>query len=81
MPTFKDRVPLSDNVLFVLYDSETTQETKVSESATLHVQQFCSQCETPADIDVDCQRCGKRRHSFRDDTVGAFLSYLCKSRP
>ena len=59
----------------------------MSESATLHVpnlvcvQQFCSQCDTSADIDVDCERCGKRIHSFWDDHVGDLLSYLCKPRP
>ena len=41
------------------------------------VQQFCSQCETSADIDVDCER----RHSFWNEPVGDVLSYLCKSRP
>ena len=87
MPTLKDRVPHSDNVLFLFYDFETTQETKVSVSATLHVpnlvcvQQFCSQCEMSADIAVDCERCGKRRHYFWDDPVGDFLSYLCKPSP
>jgi hypothetical protein len=87
MPTLKDEVPSSDKVLFVFYDIETTQDTEVSESATLHVpnlvcvQQFCSLCDACADIDVDCARCGKRRHSFWEDPVGDLLSYLCESRP
>jgi len=35
MATLKNELPRSDNVLFVFYDFETTQDTKVSESATL----------------------------------------------
>jgi len=33
------------------------------------------------DIEQDCIQCGKRKHSFWDDTVGDILSYLCESRP
>jgi len=32
-------------------------------------------------IDMDCERCGKRRHSFWDDPIGDLLSYLCEPRP
>jgi len=41
-------LPVSDRVLFVFYGFETTQDTKYSDSATVHVpnlvclQQFCS---------------------------------------
>jgi hypothetical protein len=55
-------------------------------AATLYVpnvvclQQFCTQCEQQPDIDVDCLRCGKRRHSFSVDPVGDLLTYLCKPR-
>jgi hypothetical protein len=51
----KLKLPKSDNVLFVIYDFETTPNTKFSESAT-HVpnlvclQQFCSQFENESDI-------------------------------
>jgi len=51
----KHEVPRSDNVLFVFYDFETTQDTKLTESATLHipnvvcVQQFCAHCEMSAE--------------------------------
>jgi DNA-directed RNA polymerase subunit M/transcription elongation factor TFIIS len=68
MAPLVNELPKSDNVLFVFYDFETTQETKISDSATLHVpnlvclQEFCSFCEKQADIDTECARCGQRRH-------------------
>jgi hypothetical protein len=71
----------------VFYDFETTQETKVSDSATVHIpnlvclQQFCSLCEKEPDIDVDCVLCDRRRQSFFDYPVGDLLTYLCKQRP
>jgi hypothetical protein len=67
MRPLKNELPRSDKVLFVFYDFETTQETKFSENATEHipnldcVQKFCSVCEMQDDIDIDCERCGKRR--------------------
>ena len=79
-------LPRSDNVLFVFYDFETTQDTKISDSATVHIpnlvclQQFCSLCEMQPDISVDCKLCGKREHSFFNDPVGDLLSYLWKPR-
>ena len=79
-------MPRSDNVLFVFYDFETTLDTKVTETATLHVpnlvclQQFCTHCEMKPDIDEDCERCGRRKHSFWDDPIGDLLSYLCEPR-
>ena len=87
MIPLKDELPASDDVLFVSYDFETTQDTRISDSATVHVsnlvclQQFCSLCETEADIDEDCERCGKRKYSFFDDPVGDLLSHLCLHRP
>jgi len=87
MATLKNELPRSDNVLFVFYDFETTQDTKVTESATLHVrnlvclQQFCTHCEMKSDKDEDCERCGRRKHSFWDDATGDFVSYLCEPRP
>ena len=77
-----DELVQSDNVLFVCYDFETTQDTKFSDTATVHLpnlvclQQFCSLCETRYDIDEDCERCGKKKHSIFEDPVGYFLSYL-----
>ena len=87
MATLKNELPRTDNVLFVFYDFETTQYTKVTESATLLVpnlvclQQFCTHCEMLPHIDEDCGRCGRRKHSFWDDPIGDLLSYLCEPRP
>jgi len=87
MKPLLNELPRSDNVLFVFYDFETTQDTKISDSATVHIpnlvclQQFCSLCEMQPDTSVDCKRCGKREHSFFVDPLGDFLSYLCPPRP
>jgi hypothetical protein len=32
-------------------------------------------------MDVDCRRCGIRKHSFWNDPVGDLISYTFKSRP
>jgi len=88
MQPLKDEVPNVDDVLFVLYDFETTQDTKISETAKLQLpilvclQQFCTVCEMQdGDDERDCARCGKRRHSFFEDPVGDLLSYVCEPRP
>jgi len=87
MAPLVNELPKSDKVLFVFYEFETTQDTRISDSATLHVsnlvylQQFCSRCEIQADIDTDFERCGRRRHSFWEDPVGDLLSHLCEPRP
>ena len=86
MQPLKNRLPRNDNILFVFYDFETTQDTENSDSAKLHVpnlvclQEFCLKCETIIDVDVDCEGCGKRRHAFWDEPVGDLLSYLCEPR-
>jgi hypothetical protein len=87
MQPLKDKSPPSDGVLYVVYDFETTQNTRYLDGdATLHVpnlvcfQQFCSQCEDVED-GGECQRCGVRKHSFWADPVGDLLTYLCKPRP
>jgi hypothetical protein len=38
MKQLVDKLPRSDNVLFVFYDFETTQDTKFNATATEHVQ-------------------------------------------
>jgi hypothetical protein len=69
MQPLKNELPRSDDVLFVFYDFETTQNTKFSD-VTEHVPilvclpRFCMACDMQKDIDKDCERCGKRRHSF-----------------
>ena len=32
-------------------------------------------------MSIECEQCGRRKHTFRDDTVGDLLTYLCRSRP
>jgi len=87
MQLLKDEVPSADNVLLVFYDFETTQDTKISETAKLHepilvcLQQFCTACEMQDIYEQDCARYGKRQHSFFEDPVGDLLSYLCEPRP
>ena len=81
-----NELPRSDDVLFVFYDFETTQDTRLTESSTVHIpnlvciQHFCTVCEKEPDIDVDSVRCGRRRHAFSDEPVGDLI-YLCKPRP
>ena len=66
MQPLKDALPRSDDVLFVFYDFQTTQEARYSELATLDVpnlvcvQQFCSRCEMQQQSDFHCPRCGKQ---------------------
>jgi len=40
-----------------------------------------SKCETVGDVNVDCEQCGKRVHTFWQDPVGKFIDYLRLSRP
>ena len=86
MHPLKNEVPSADNVLFVFYDFETTQDTKISETTKLHepilvcLQQFCTACEMQ-DYSQDCARCAKREHSFFEDPEGDLLSYICEPRP
>jgi len=85
MQPLKNESPLSDDVLFVFCDFETTQDTRFSDNATVHIpilvclQQFRTACEMQDDIDMDCVRYGRRRHSFFEDPVGDLLSYLCET--
>jgi len=87
MYPLKNELPRSDNVLFAFYDFETTQDTRLTTSATVHIpkfvclQHFCALCEKEPDIEVDYVRCGRRRHAFFVDRVGDLLTYLCKPRP
>ena len=85
MRPLKNEPPKSENVLFVFYDFETTQDTQLTASATVHIpnnvciQQFCALCEKEPDSDVDCVRCGTRRHALSDDPVGDLLAFCVSS--
>jgi len=80
MPPLKNELPRSDDVLFVFYDFETSKDTKFSENDTEHIsilvcaQQFFTACGMQDDTEMDCDRCGRRLHSFYDDPVGDLLS-------
>jgi hypothetical protein len=45
------------------------------------VQQFCTSCEAEQDIDKDCEKCGKRKHTFWGDPVKDLLKYLFEKCP
>jgi len=84
MQPLKNELHSADKVLFVFYDFETTQDTKISETARVHVtclQQFCTACEMQDDYSQDCARCGKRGHLSFEDPVGDLHSYLIEPRP
>jgi hypothetical protein len=63
MRPLRNELPCSDDVLFVFYDFETTQDTQFSENANEHspilvcIQNFCSTCENQEDLEIDCIRC------------------------
>jgi len=77
--------PNVNNVLYVFYDFETTQNKRYSVTAKAHVpylvcvQKFCARCELMEEVSIDCERCDRRKHSW-NDPVGDLLNYLCKPR-
>jgi hypothetical protein len=88
MRPLKDVLPANaDNVLYIFYDFENTQNKTYSDTAKEHVpnlvcvQQFCARCEEIEDCSVDCVPWGRRSHSFWNDHVGDRLNYLCEPRP
>jgi hypothetical protein len=87
MQPLKNKLPRSDDFLFVFYDFEPTHNTKFSDKAHVYVpvliclQQFCTVCEMQDDIGIDCERCGRRRHCFFKDPVVCLLSCLCETPP
>jgi DNA polymerase III alpha subunit (gram-positive type) len=86
MQPLKNVLTSGDRVLYVFYNSETTQTTPYSNTAWLHVpnlvciQQFCSHFENSDNVDEDCTQGGKIKHLIWQDPVGDMLSYLCESR-
>ena len=87
MALLSDRSLRSEKVLILFYDFETTQNTRSTDTSfeqvpnIVCVQKFCAKCEEDADVNVDCQRYGKRRYSLWTDPVGDIISYTIKSRP
>jgi hypothetical protein len=87
MRPLKNELPASERVLYVFNDFYITQNIRYSDKAMLYVpnlvcvQQFCSRCKNVEDIEGDCAKCGKRKHSFWDNPLVDMLSYLCESRP
>jgi hypothetical protein len=85
MAPLSDKAPRSDNVLYGFYDFDATQDTKCTDTSYEHVpnllcvQQFCAEFEDEDDMDVDCGRCSKRKHSFWTDPVGELISHTFKS--
>jgi hypothetical protein len=53
MQPLKNELPRSDDVLFVFYDFETTQDTKFSDNATVHIQ-FLYPCSSSVRL-VGCK--------------------------
>jgi hypothetical protein len=84
MSPLSDKTPRSDKVLYVFYVIEATQDTKCTDMSYEHVpnlvcvQQFCTECEDEADMDMDCGRGGKRKYSSWTDPVGNLISHTFK---
>ena len=82
MHPLKNELASSESVLYVFYDFETTQDTKLNYKMRVQVpklvclQQVSSKCESISDINHDCIQCGKRMHTFREEPVGDMSSYL-----
>ena len=79
--------PANGKVLYVFYDFETIQNTEYTDFDMLHVlnivcvQYFSSRYEEGEDLEGDCVRRGKKKHSFWQDYVGDLLTYLTEPRP
>jgi len=78
---------LSNKYLYVLFDTECTQDLEKRDGSSEHVpnliraEQMCCKCEAVEDVNVDCEQCGKRVHSLWQDPEGKFIDYLRLSRP
>ena len=65
MRPLKKEPALCEHVLYVFYDFETTQDSRLNDKSSVHVpnhvclQQFCSKCESIPDIHQDCIQSGK----------------------
>jgi len=74
------------NVLYIFYNFDTTQNKTYTDTAKEHVpnlvcvQQFCAGCEDIEDCSIDCDRCGRSRHTFWNDPEGDLLTFLYEHR-
>jgi hypothetical protein len=77
---------LSNRYMYVSFDTECTQDLEKRDGSFEHVpnliwaQQMCSKCEAVEDVNIDCEQCEKRVHTFWHDPVGKFIDYLRMSR-
>ncbi|CAH0562743.1 unnamed protein product [Brassicogethes aeneus] len=78
----KTKKSLENDFLFAFYDFECMQEKEISSNIFLHepnlcvVEQVCSECITSDNIDLDCIKCGKRKHIFSKNPVESLLNFL-----
>ena len=84
MHPLKNELSRSDNVLFAFYNFETTQDTRLTVSTTVHnpnlvcLQHFCALCEKEPEIDMEFVRCGIRRHSSRSLITDTCCKYIVR---
>ena len=75
-----NELPRSDNVLCVFYDFETTEDTRLTESSTVHIpnlaciQNFCTVCEN--DLILTRHVCGVLRGNMRSGMIPWAISCL-----
>jgi hypothetical protein len=72
---------LSNKYLYVFFDTEKCDGSLEHVPNLICALQMCCECETVDDVNVDCEQCGKRVHTFWQDPVGKFIDYLRLSRP
>jgi len=78
---------LSNKCLYVFVDTECTQDLEKRDGSFEHVpnlicaQQMCSKCDAVEYVNDDCEQCGKRVHTYWQDSVEIFTDYLRLSRP
>lgn len=72
------------DVLFIFYDLETRQETKIDDHTVLHVANLCvfeQCCDVCIDIESKvCDRCGVRLLILRNNPVSNFIEYVLNAR-
>jgi G:T-mismatch repair DNA endonuclease (very short patch repair protein) len=89
MHSLSPKIPSNKKVMFIFYDIECTQFTRIGDTnAFLHepnllcLEQFCSVCESDTYMSIPCPQCGERKHSFwGGDCIEQFMNYLTRDRP